>query len=353
MKLYLLLLTTVLSQALQAQTVHTGKYHHFTGTIGKYPVTVYLFHTDSAVKGSYYYNNIQEPIDINGHVTGQHMTLSNYYNEEESMEVMEGELTGSSFEGTWTKGNKSLPFQLIRTNTSTLPGFHYYWTAGRADNAAKKEDYEPAELGYSESCIWPSQGWATGQLLYMQNLLKLMLTGNSNSRQTVQQILQDNCQDFLHPDSSETVETFEESNAIRIIHQQTDLLSLAKFNWVHHGGAHGLYGTSYFTVDLVNRDFINLTDITDTALYNTQLEALLLKHFIRKYIKGSYSSPEDILISNRIPVTDNIFLTGKGIGFNYVPYEIAPYAAGEIVIFIPYNELKPYLKPGFIKRMKL
>jgi hypothetical protein len=49
------------------------------------------------------------------------------------------------------------------------------------------------------------------------------------------------------------------------------------------------------------------------------------------------------LFENKIDTTDNFYITQNGIGFVYMPYEIGPYAMGEIEIFIPFFELTEYL----------
>ena len=49
----------------------------------------------------------------------------------------------------------------------------------------------------------------------------------------------------------------------------------------------------------------------------------------------------------KIAPNQNFFVTGKGMGFAYNPYEIGPYVMGEINIYIPFSDLKKYLKPDF------
>ena len=53
------------------------------------------------------------------------------------------------------------------------------------------------------------------------------------------------------------------------------------------------------------------------------------------------------LSDNKIKANDNFYVTTKGIGFSYSPYEIAAYAVGEINIFIPFSELSDCLLPRF------
>ncbi len=43
------------------------------------------------------------------------------------------------------------------------------------------------------------------------------------------------------------------------------------------------------------------------------------------------------------------YLTEKGVGFTYQPYEIAPYAAGMPSFTIPYEKIKPYMTVTAVK----
>ena len=80
--------------------------------------------------------------------------------------------------------------------------------------------------------------------------------------------------------------------------------------------------------------------------------ALLEKYFRSQYgLKPTDSLAEGGLFENHIEPNDNFYLTGKGIGFTYMPYEIGPYAMGEINIFIPFREVEKYLKPGIKELM--
>jgi len=47
----------------------------------------------------------------------------------------------------------------------------------------------------------------------------------------------------------------------------------------------------------------------------------------------------------------NFYFNDKGLAFMYNPYEVASYAQGQIVVFIPFNELKSYLVPAFAERI--
>ncbi|WP_404980203.1 RsiV family protein [Chitinophaga pollutisoli] len=45
---------------------------------------------------------------------------------------------------------------------------------------------------------------------------------------------------------------------------------------------------------------------------------------------------------------DNFYLTNKGAVFSFVPYEIAAYAAGQITLFVPWNEIRSVVQPAYL-----
>lgn len=123
----------------------------------------------------------------------------------------------------------------------------------------------------------------------------------------------------------------------------------------YEGGAHDNYGFSERVFDLKNSRKVELKDIT--SMPEKKLEALLMKN-INNIHSGTTGSEGDIknsemLLVEVIPVTGNFYFDDKNLYFHYSPYEIAAFAAGDIVIPISWEELKGTLKPGFIERMKI
>ncbi|WP_414654756.1 RsiV family protein [Hymenobacter sp.] len=53
---------------------------------------------------------------------------------------------------------------------------------------------------------------------------------------------------------------------------------------------------------------------------------------------------DEFLFMKKMPVSHNIFLTSSGAVFIYTPYEIASFAQGEIRLFIPLKQLRPFIK---------
>jgi hypothetical protein len=120
--------------------------------------------------------------------------------------------------------------------------------------------------------------------------------------------------------------------------------------WEFTGGAHGNGATIYEIWDLTLRKALGLREIISPAGLKA-LPALLEKHFRKKYaVPAGAPLQEHGLFENRIKeVTSNIGMTPKVLIFSYTPYEIGPYAMGQIEIPVPLMELMPHLQPAFRK----
>ena len=107
-----------------------------------------------------------------------------------------------------------------------------------------------------------------------------------------------------------------------------------------------LFSDKYFTnsscasFDLKKQKKISLEDLFKPG-YEKKLTAALNAAARKKYNVKKLS---EALFVEEIELNGNFFVTGKGICFNYVPYEIASYAQGEQKIFVPFTALKAIMK---------
>jgi len=123
----------------------------------------------------------------------------------------------------------------------------------------------------------------------------------------------------------------------------------------YEGGAHGNYGFSERVFDLKNNKKLTLKDIT--TMPKARLEALLMKN-INNIPSGTTDSQgavknSDMLLLEAVPANENFYFDDKNLYFHYSPYEIAAFAAGDIVIPVSWEELRETLTPQFKERMKI
>lgn len=142
---------------------------------------------------------------------------------------------------------------------------------------------------------------------------------------------------------------YESINQLSVCFNNNGYVILANNNYDYSGGAHGNGGISFYCLDVVNQQKLKIEDIivTDSAILQPIVE--------RTFRKAEGLRPTDslntILFENYLATTNNFYFTNKGIGFYYYPYEVAAYAVGSIHVFVPFVEVRQYLKPKFVQRM--
>ncbi|SDI22167.1 RsiV family protein [Chryseobacterium jejuense] len=123
----------------------------------------------------------------------------------------------------------------------------------------------------------------------------------------------------------------------------------------YEGGAHDNYGFSERIFDLKNNKKLELKDITSTP--KAKLEEMLMKN-INNINSGTMDDDgsvknSEMLLVEKIPASNNFYFDEKNLYFHYSPYEIAAFAAGDIIIPISWEELKGTLNEEFKERMKI
>jgi Deacetylase PdaC/Protein of unknown function (DUF3298) len=125
-----------------------------------------------------------------------------------------------------------------------------------------------------------------------------------------------------------------------------NILTIAFEFYTYSGGAHGFGGELYKNFSLKDGSKLNIKDcITDT----TKFKELVKDAFYtsRKQIaiqeKMEYN-PNGYFWDNGFALPENIGFTPKGMIFNYLPYEAASYAEGNLTFEIPYEKLVGVIK---------
>lgn len=155
--------------------------------------------------------------------------------------------------------------------------------------------------------------------------------------------------DIQHPQNWDT------GYFMKLKSNTNDFLQIEYMFSSYEGGAHGNYGFSERVFDLKNNKKLTLKDIT--KMPKARLEALLMKN-INTIPSGTTDSQGDVknsdmLLLKTIPANENFYFDEKNLYFHYSPYEIAAFAAGDIVIPVSWEELKGTLTPQFKERMKI
>lgn len=150
-------------------------------------------------------------------------------------------------------------------------------------------------------------------------------------------------------------QTWEAGSFMKLLSQTDDFLQIEYLFTSYEGGAHGNYSFAARVFDLKNNKKLDLKDIT--TMPQARLSELLMKN-IDKLPSGTTDSDgvvnnSEMLLVDVIPANKDFYFDEKNLYFHYSPYEIAAFAAGDIVIPVSWEELKGTINLEFIKRIKI
>ena len=107
------------------------------------------------------------------------------------------------------------------------------------------------------------------------------------------------------------------------------------------GGAHPFSGQRYFVLDLDSGKQLTLADLLASG-YETPLNTVGEAAFRAERGLSASASLEEAgfwFANNLFKVNTNFGVLGKGLTFNFNPYEVAPYAMGATEFTVPYGEI--------------
>ena len=118
------------------------------------------------------------------------------------------------------------------------------------------------------------------------------------------------------------------------------------------GGAHGLDNKEFFVINTRTGKIIELGDIVTPESGHGLMHLITDKVKERNNIPLSARLTENGFFTDEIKISSNFYITAKGIGFHYNPYEFAPYSYGSTDIFIPSGEISQFIKAdSFVRRI--
>ena len=125
------------------------------------------------------------------------------------------------------------------------------------------------------------------------------------------------------------------------IAQKEKLATFAISFYDYEGGAHGIEGNRYFTIDLTTRHILTLND-----LFNEK-DLPKVKTLLWEQYNNSNKEYEPVIEADSFNLSNNIYLDSRGVHFIYDVYEIAPYAAGEQDLLLYFGQLEELFKAEF------
>jgi hypothetical protein len=157
--------------------------------------------------------------------------------------------------------------------------------------------------------------------------------------------------DEFKRDFPDSALTYEAQLSTEVRRMDREFLSLAVNFWAYTGGAHGNTRDSNIVIDLSTGRRLTTADLFEEGAGERLTE--LIKDELRrgKNLPADASLEEAGFWEKDIQPTENFFVTGAGIGFLYNPYDIAPYAGGSFSPVIPFEKLRPLLRPSLATRL--
>ncbi|QHS61800.1 DUF3298 and DUF4163 domain-containing protein [Chitinophaga agri] len=335
-------------QAKVANPTNTPYYYlHLKGKIGEEPVTMDLIKAGPWIfRGYYTYDKIGEPIMVWGSPEGEKVFL--YENTDRDEErLFSGKLDSlGGFKGKWRGKGTSYDFEL----KSSLENAVAFDVLFASDSVQLLPGNPNTPVGQaSNSIIWP----AAGNDEETADFVRSNITGGRAIKDPVKFLKRD-IDSFLITykvsardlDTSEGIPPAASWGAdadMKIVWNQYPYLVLEYFTYEFTGGAHGNYAAHYQVLDLEKKKVIKPEDILKPE-YKEALIPELAKAFRKVYKVEEGKILGDMLLVKEITPNDNFLLTDKGIAFSYTPYEIGPYAMGQVTLFVPYKDIKKLLK---------
>ena len=344
-------------EAKEAATPSPYFYMQLKGTIGDMPVTMQLLTTGPGIyRGYYCYDRVGEPIDVWGSTdSSQQITLyENSYSEEEI--TFKGSMDAQgSFKGIWRGTGTSHPFSL-KTDFDKALHFDVYYAK---DSASLLANNPLSPVGdAANSIVWPADGADDNTANFIKTTIS---RGKANANP--QQLVRKDIDSFLlfYKGSAVDLDTTELKNGgagaswnwtsegdMKVVWNRHPLLVLEYFSYDFTGGAHGNGGASYQVLDLNKQKVLAVEDVFKGD-YKTVLAKELEQAFRKKYKVPEDESVKGMLVVEDIEPNNNFILTNKGVTFSYTPYEIGPYALGQVSLFVPYERIKEVLKEDYSK----
>ena len=333
-------------------------YKCMKGTIGKYPVTMHIHKWENNYTGYYYYDRSQQPLHVSGvDSPNKKVGLSAHLpGPNESEESFIGNWSADTLKGLWRANKKGapLPFALTVARDSTVPNFTLVYTKGSVKLRPTMK--KSPEANFFASSIWPvTQTPSTG---FLKKQLLEVLGGKTdieigrlllNHKKSFFDEYKSDFKDATDKDITEygMSYNYESQSTVCIVYSSPKLLTVSSNTYSYMGGAHGMYGTSFDVFDLTRKRRLELKDVLNQE-DSVTLNILLEEKFRKVAGLKATEKLSEVLFEDYISASDNFFVTGKGIGFHYNPYDIAAYVFGEITLFIPFSEVSSMIKPEFL-----
>jgi hypothetical protein len=343
--------------SLEAQTAGLRFYRRLEGTInGKYPIIMHLERRAEKVSGWYYYASRREVLSLTGDIAPDgRATLAEHPRNLERSEakITTGSFTGTigprGFSGLWRgeDGKTQLPFSVIDRSDDQSVRLTTYLLQKKLPLI--QGDADSPALSASLELLYPESVADRARRAALRSFLAPGAPDDPDQALAAEwQSLADDylgCLDDNYSPDVKTMYEWEYEGKKSVIMNDAGFLCIDRFFYGYTGGAHGNYLDAFSILDLSTGRKIALADVFLPAAGKPLRLLIEARIRDRLEIKPDATLREAGLFVDRVDPVENFYLAVDGIGFHYDIYQILPYAAGAMDVFLPWDAIKDLVKP--------
>ena len=147
----------------------------------------------------------------------------------------------------------------------------------------------------------------------------------------------------LNDFSPDFKQNWEQHSYMKLFSTLNDFMIIQYTDDGYTGGAHGYYNEMYKVFDTKKNQTLQVKNIIKNPENKIWAKILLANYLKTEVANGN----AELLLVDEIPLNNNFYFDKENLYFLYNQYEIAPYAAGPVIIKIPFIEIKSFLTPEF------
>jgi Protein of unknown function (DUF3298)/Deacetylase PdaC len=324
---------------------------HFKGSIGtSLDLQMKLVRTGDQLAGSYFYQKVGTRIDVRGNVDKDgNLTLDEFDPAGKQTGVFKGIWTIDQKDGLITlAGNWSKPASEKGSDKKTAFSVHEepITFTGDIDLVSKQIKENNKKLNYEIAAQYPQLTGGNNP-----NLEKF----NQAARAAVTKKVAGFKKDMAPEADENTEETRPEDSmgsdltiSYTVALAQDDLVSIDfEVSSYFQGAAHPNSYTETFNYDLKNGKQLKLADLFKPGAKYLQAIANYCIADLKKQATEKGLQAEEI-DKGAAAKADNYLgwtITKRGLGIDFDPYQVGPYAAGPQFVLVPYSDLKDLINP--------
>lgn len=155
--------------------------------------------------------------------------------------------------------------------------------------------------------------------------------------------------DEAFSDAESTAYQYSIYQSLEAARADSRVISIIEMYSEYSGGAHGNYWYHGYTFDAKSGQLLELADILeDAGGFQEAAADYIIQKLEENRGEGLFPEYEDavrdIWTRNEGP---DWYLDAAGIMFIFNPYEVGPYAMGDVRVMLPYEEFAPYIKDEY------